>query len=47
MHLEQEPLAGTYSHGGQELDISEYVKAILINGWGSATSLIPKETRHW
>jgi hypothetical protein len=47
MRLEQEPLAGIYSHGRQELDILEYVKAILINGRGSAASLIPKETRHW
>ena len=45
MCLRPRPLASIYSHEGEMLDILERVNATLINGRGSAASLIMRGTR--
>ena len=43
MCFKPEPLADVYSHGDRMVDISEYAKAIPIDGRDSAVLLVPRE----
>ena len=43
MCLKPEPLADVYSHGDGMVDISEYAKAIPIDGRDSVVLPVPRE----